>query len=319
MPAATAFLFPGQGAQYVGMGMGLAGTFPVAACTFREADAAFQRAGHAGSGSLSNLVFHGPEDALTLTEHAQPAILTTSIAAWRVLTEKGITPDYVAGHSLGEYSANVAAGTLGFEDAVAIVRQRGQLMQSAVPVGTGAMAAILGAHVDVVAQACEESRAGEIVSPANINAPGQVVIAGHADAVQRASVRARELGARKAIPLAVSAPFHCALMQPAEEELAPRLRALQTSRPRVPIVANVDGLPRTDADAAIEALIRQVSAPVQWQACVEQLLALGVRRFVEVGPGAALSGMVKRIAKDATIVKFGTPEDLDEVMAACSN
>jgi len=301
------------------MGMGLAGTFPVAACTFREADAAFQRAGHAGSGSLSNLVFHGPEDALTLTEHAQPAILTTSIAAWRVLTEKGITPDYVAGHSLGEYSANVAAGTLGFEDAVAIVRQRGQLMQSAVPVGTGAMAAILGAHVDVVAQACEESRAGEIVSPANINAPGQVVIAGHADAVQRASVRARELGARKAIPLAVSAPFHCALMQPAEEELAPRLRALQTSRPRVPIVANVDGLPRTDADAAIEALIRQVSAPVQWQACVEQLLALGVRRFVEVGPGAALSGMVKRIAKDATIVKFGTPEDLDEVMAACSN
>jgi [acyl-carrier-protein] S-malonyltransferase len=299
--------------------MGLAGTFPVAACTFREADAAFQRAGHAGSGSLSHLVFHGPEDALTLTEHAQPAILTTSIAAWRVLTEKGITPDYVAGHSLGEYSANVAAGTLGFEDAVAIVRQRGQLMQSAVPVGTGAMAAILGAHVDVVAQACEESRAGEIVSPANINAPGQVVIAGHADAVQRASVRARELGARKAIPLAVSAPFHCALMQPAEEELAPRLRALQTSRPRVPIVANVDGLPRTDADAAIEALIRQVSAPVQWQACVEQLLALGVRRFVEVGPGAALSGMVKRIAKDATIVKFGAPEDLDEVMAACSN
>jgi len=299
--------------------MGLAGTFPVAACTFREADAAFQRAGHAGSGSLSHLVFHGPEDALTLTEHAQPAILTTSIAAWRVLTEKGITPDYVAGHSLGEYSANVAAGTLGFEDAVAIVRQRGQLMQSAVPVGTGAMAAILGAHVDVVAQACEESRAGEIVSPANINAPGQVVIAGHADAVQRASVRARELGARKAIPLAVSAPFHCALMRPAEEELAPRLRALQTSQPRVPIVANVDGLPKTDADAAIEALIRQVSAPVQWQACVEQLLALGVRRFVEVGPGAALSGMVKRIARDATIVNFGAPEDLDEVMAACSN
>ena len=301
------------------MGMGLAGTFPVAACTFREADAAFQRAGQAGPASLSQLVFHGPEDALTLTEHAQPAILATSIAAWRVLTEKGITPDYVAGHSLGEYSANVAAGTLGFEDAVSIVRQRGRLMQSAVPVGTGAMAAILGADVDVVAQACEESRGAEIVSPANINAPGQVVMAGHAEAVQRASVRARELGARKAIPLSVSAPFHCALMQPAEKELAPRLRALQTSRPRVPIVANVDGRPKTDAHAAVEALIRQVSAPVQWQACVEQLLELGVRRFVEVGPGAALSGMVKRIAKDATIVKFGTPEDLDEVMAACSN
>ena len=319
MPASTAFLFPGQGAQYVGMGMGLAAAFPVAACTFHEADAAFRRAGHAGPGCLSQLVFHGPEDALTLTEHAQPAILATSIAAWRVLTEKGITPDYVAGHSLGEYSANVAAGTLGFEDAVSIVRQRGQLMQSAVPVGTGAMAAILGADVDVVAQACEESRGAEIVSPANINAPGQVVIAGHAEAVQRASVRARELGARKAIPLSVSAPFHCALMQPAEEGLAPRLRALQTSQPRVPIVANVDGRPKTDAHAAIEALIRQVSAPVQWQACVEQLLALGVRRFVEVGPGAALSGMVKRIARDATIVKFGTPEDLDEVMAACSN
>jgi [acyl-carrier-protein] S-malonyltransferase len=316
MPASTAFLFPGQGAQYVGMGMALAGAFPVADCTFREADAAL--AGNGGA-ALSQLVFHGPEDALILTENAQPAILATSIAAWRVLTEKGIAPDFVAGHSLGEYSANVAAGTLGFQDAVAIVRERGHLMQSAVPVGTGAMAAILGADVDVVAQACRESGGDEVVSPANINAPGQVVIAGHAEAVRRASARAKELGARKAIPLSVSAPFHCALMQPAEQLLAPRLRALRTSRPRVPIVANVDGQARTDASAAIEALIRQVSAPVQWQACVEQLVALGVRRFVEVGPGAVLSGMVKRIAKDATIVKFGTPEDLDEVMAACSN
>lgn len=301
------------------MGMALADTFPVAACTFREADAAFGSAGDAGPACLSHLVFHGPEDALTLTENAQPAILATSIAAWRVLTEKGLTPDYVAGHSLGEYSANVAAGTIGFQDAVSIVRQRGQLMQSAVPVGTGAMAAILGADVDVVAQACDESRGAEVVSPANINAPGQVVIAGHADAVRRASARARELGARKAIPLSVSAPFHCALMQSAQIELAPKLRALQTSRPRVPIVANVDGRPRTDAHAAVDALIQQVSAPVQWQACVEQLVALGVRCFVEVGPGAALSGMVKRIAKDATIVKFGTPEDFDEVLAACSN
>jgi [acyl-carrier-protein] S-malonyltransferase len=319
MPASTAFLFPGQGAQYVGMGMALASTFPVAACTFREADAALGFAGDPGPGALSQLVFHGPEDALTLTENAQPAILATSIAAYRVLAEKGITPHFVAGHSLGEYSANVAAGTLGFKDAVAIVRERGQLMQSAVPVGTGAMAAILGADMDVVAQACHESRGAEVVSPANINAPGQVVIAGHVQAVLRASARAKELGARKAIPLSVSAPFHCALMQPAEEQLAPKLRALQTAAPRVPIVANVDGEPRTDAHGAIEALIRQVSAPVQWQACVEQLVGLGVRRFVEVGPGAALSGMVKRIAKDATIVKFGTPEDLDEVMAACSN
>jgi [acyl-carrier-protein] S-malonyltransferase len=299
--------------------MALAGAFPVAACTFREADAAFATGGDAAAGSLSQLVFHGPEDTLTLTANAQPAILVTSIAACRVLAEKGIRPDFVAGHSLGEYSANVAAGTLGFTDAVAIVRERGQLMQSAVPVGTGTMAAILGAGMDVVAQACDESRGAEVVSPANINAPGQVVIAGHTGAVRRASARARELGARKAIPLSVSAPFHCALMQPAAEQLAPKLRAIPTSEPRVPIVANVDGRPRTDANAAIEALIQQVSAPVQWQACVEQLVALGVRRFVEVGPGAALSGMVKRIAKDATIVKFGTPEDLDEVMAACSN
>jgi [acyl-carrier-protein] S-malonyltransferase len=319
MPASTAFLFPGQGAQYVGMGMGLAATFPVAACTFREADAAFRRAGHAGPGCLSQLVFHGPEDALTLTENAQPAILATSIAAWRVLTEKGITADYVAGHSLGEYSANVAAGTLDFQDAVAIVRGRGQLMQSAVPVGVGAMAAILGADMTLVAQACEDTRGAEVVSPANINAPGQIVIAGHAGAVLRASARAKELGARKAIPLPVSAPFHCALMQPAEDALAPRLRALHTSDPRIPIVANVDAQPKTDARSAIDALVQQVSAPVQWQACVEQLVARGVRRFIEVGPGTALSGMVKRIAKDATVVNFGTPEDLDEVMAACSN
>ncbi len=320
MPASTAFLFPGQGAQYVGMGMALANTFQVAACAFHEADVAFGKAGGAGPDYLlSQLVFHGPEDTLTLTENAQPAILATSIAAWRVLTEKGIAAGYVAGHSLGEYSANVAAGTLGFQDAVAIVRRRGQLMQSAVPVGAGAMAAILGAGVDLVTQACDESRGAEVVSPANINAPGQVVIAGHADAVLRASVRARELGARKAIQLPVSAPFHCALMQPAQAELAPRLRAIRTCEPRVPIVANVDAQAKTNARSAIEALVQQVSAPVLWQACVEQLVARGVRRFIEVGPGAALSGMVKRIAKDATVVKFGTPEDLDEVMAACSN
>jgi [acyl-carrier-protein] S-malonyltransferase len=319
MPASIAFLFPGQGAQHVGMGMTLARAFPEAAAAFEEADAAFRAAGDAPR-TLSELVFEGPEPDLVLTEHAQPAILTASIAALRVLAGRGVTPHVVAGHSLGEYSANVAAGTMAFADAVSIVRERGRFMQEAVPVGTGSMAAILGADLGVVTRACEESGGNEIVSPANINAPGQVVIAGHTGAVQRASERAKALGARKAVALAVSAPFHCALMRPAEERLAPRLRAVRTARPAVPVVANVDAQPKHDAPSAIDALVRQVSAPVQWQAIVERLLADGVRTFVEVGPGSVLSGLVKKVARDVepTIVKFGAPEDLDGVMAACS-
>jgi [acyl-carrier-protein] S-malonyltransferase len=319
MPASIAFLFPGQGAQHVGMGMTLARAFPEAAAAFEEADAAFRAAGDAPR-TLSELVFEGPEPDLVLTEHAQPAILTASIAALRVLAGRGVTPHVVAGHSLGEYSANVAAGTMAFADAVSIVRERGRFMQEAVPVGTGSMAAILGADLGVVTRACEESGGNEIVSPANINAPGQVVIAGHTGAVQRASERAKALGARKAVALAVSAPFHCALMRPAEERLAPRLRAVRTARPAVPVVANVDAQPTHDAPSAIDALVRQVSAPVQWQAIVERLLADGVRTFVEVGPGSVLSGLVKKVARDVepTIVKFGAPEDLDGVMAACS-
>jgi [acyl-carrier-protein] S-malonyltransferase len=319
MPAPIAFLFPGQGAQHVGMGLTLARAFPEAAAAFTEADRAFG-ACDGSVRTLSELVFEGPEDDLVLTEHAQPAILAASIAALRVLSGRGLAPQFVAGHSLGEYSANVAAGTLAFADAVSVVRERGRLMQEAVPVGTGSMAAILGAGLDVVTRACEESSGAEVVSPANINAPGQVVIAGHTGAVQRAAERAKALGARKAIALAVSAPFHCALMRPAEDRLAPRLRALRAAAPKVPVVANVDAEPKRDAAAAIEALIRQVSAPVQWQAIVERLLADGVRTFVEVGPGSVLSGLVKKVAKDAdpTIVKFGAPEDLDGVMAACS-
>jgi [acyl-carrier-protein] S-malonyltransferase len=319
MPAPIAFLFPGQGAQHVGMGMSLARAFPEAAAVFEEADQAFGARGGSPR-ALSQLVFEGPEDDLVLTEHAQPAILATSVAALRILSGRGVSPDFVAGHSLGEYSANVAAGTLEFADAVSIVRERGRLMQEAVPVGTGSMAAILGAELDVVARACHESESGEVVSPANINAPGQVVIAGHAGAVRRASERAKELGARKAVALAVSAPFHCALMRPAEERLAPRLRALRTHAPTVPVVANVDAQPKRDAPSAIEALIRQVSAPVLWQAIIERLLADGVRTFVEVGPGSVLSGLVKKVARGAepTIVRFGAPEDLDGVMAACS-
>ena len=319
MPAPIAFLFPGQGAQHVGMGLTLARAFPEAAAAFEEADQAFgPRDGSART--LSQLVFEGPEDDLVLTEHAQPAILATSVAACRVLWNRGIVPNFVAGHSLGEYSAHVAAGTLDFPDAVSIVRERGRLMQEAVPVGTGSMAAILGAELDVVARACEESSGGEVVSPANINAPGQVVIAGHTGAVKRASERAKELGARKAIALAVSAPFHCALMRPAEERLAPRLRALRSQAPKVPVVANVDAPHKHDARSAIEALIRQVSAPVLWQAIIERLMADGVRTFVEVGPGSVLSGLVRKVARDAApaIVSFSAPEDLDGVLAVCS-
>jgi [acyl-carrier-protein] S-malonyltransferase len=319
MPAPIAFLFPGQGAQHVGMGQTLARAFPEAAAAFAEADQAFVVC-DGSARTLSQQVFEGPEEALVLTEHAQPAILAASVAALRVLSARGLAPQFVAGHSLGEYSANVAAGTLDFSDAVAVVRERGRLMQEAVPVGTGSMAAILGAELDVVARACEESGGGEVVSPANINAPGQVVIAGHTGAVKRASDRARALGAKKAIALAVSAPFHCALMRPAEDRLAPRLRALRAASPKVPVVANVDAQPKQDAPSAIEALIRQVSAPVLWQAIVERLLADGVRTFVEVGPGSVLSGLVKKVAKDAgpTIVTFGSPDDLTGVMAACS-
>ena len=318
MPYAIAFLFPGQGAQHIGMGKALANAFPEAASAFAEADRAFGPARDGSARTLSQIVFDGPEDDLILTEHAQPAILAASVAALRVLAARGCVPTYVAGHSLGEYSANVAAGTLQFADAVAVVRHRGRLMQEAVPVGVGGMAAILGAEFHVVDRACVESRGADIVSPANINAPGQVVIAGHVEAVRRASDRAMELGAKKAIALSVSAPFHCALMREAEERLEPALRALSTEEPRVPVVANVDARPKRDARSAIDALVRQVSAPVLWQASIERLVAEGVRTFVEVGPGAVLSGLVKKIAKDAHVLKFGAPDDLEEVMAACS-
>ena len=329
-----AFLFPGQGSQKVGMGRELADAYPIARQTFDEADVAF---GAVESGPdapplrdeggeadlqvrirLSDLIFNGPEDQLTLTEITQPAILTASIAACRVLDEEGIRPAFVAGHSLGEYSANVAAGTFAFADAVSTVRRRGRYMQEAVPVGTGAMAAILGIDLAVVEQACREAAQGEVVSAANINSPGQVVIAGAAPAVQRASARARELGAKRAVPLAVSAPFHCALMQPAERRLEPELRALAVNDPRVPVVANVDALPKRDAVAAIDALVRQVSAPVLWEAVIRRLASEGVTTYVEVGPGTVLGGLVKKIHKDASVLHFGSPEELGAIKAACS-
>jgi [acyl-carrier-protein] S-malonyltransferase len=304
-----AFIFPGQGSQKVGMGKALADAFPLCRQTFDEADAALGE-------SLSAIAFEGPEDRLMLTENAQPAILAVSTAACRLLTSRGIEPAYVAGHSLGEYSANVAAGTFGFADALRIVRRRGRYMQEAVPVGTGAMAAILGLDAEKVAQACRDAAEGDVVSPANLNGTGQVVIAGARDAVARAGERAKALGAKRVVPLQVSAPFHCALMKPAEERLAPELRALETHPPRVPIVANVDGELRRDAAAAIEALVQQVASPVRWEAVVTRLASEGITTYVEVGPGTVLSGLVRKIHRDATVVNFGGPDDLAGVEAA---
>jgi [acyl-carrier-protein] S-malonyltransferase len=304
-----AFIYPGQGSQKVGMGKALADTFREARAAFDEADAALGE-------PLSRLCFDGPEDRLTLTENTQPAILATSIAATRVLVARGITPRFVAGHSLGEYSANVAAGTIEFGDAVRVVRRRGRYMQEAVPVGQGAMAAILGLDAAAVLRACEEASQGEVVSPANVNGAAQVVIAGAAAAVQRASERALALGARRAIPLPVSAPFHCALMKPAEERLAPELRALRVQPPQVPIVANVDGELKRDASAAIEALVQQVSSPVRWEEVVRRLASEGVTTYVEVGPGTVLSGLVRKIHKEANVLSFGTPDHLGSIETA---
>jgi [acyl-carrier-protein] S-malonyltransferase len=303
-----AFLFPGQGAQTVGMGRALAAQFPESRAVFDEADAALAE-------KLSDVIFEGPAEALTLTENAQPAILTASIAAYRALVVRGIEPHIVAGHSLGEYSAHVAAGTFTFGDAVRIVRNRGRYMQMAVPVGAGAMAAILGLDAARVEQACAEAARDEVVSAANLNAPGQVVIAGHAAAVARAVERAKALGAKRAIALQVSAPFHCALMQPAADRLAPELRALRAATPRVPIVANVDAEPRRDAAASIDALIRQIAAPVRWEDVMRRLVAEGTRLFVEVGPGTVLSALGRKIAPAASFARVDSPEHVEDVVA----
>jgi [acyl-carrier-protein] S-malonyltransferase len=306
-----AFLFPGQGAQKVGMGKALADAFPICRETFAEADAALGE-------PLSQIIFNGPEDRLILTENTQPAILAVSTAACRLLASCGLTPDFVAGHSLGEYSANVAAGTFAFADALRIVRRRGRYMQEAVPVGTGAMAAILGLTADAVDQACREAlengaAQGDVVSAANLNGAGQIAIAGTKAAVARAGERAKALGAKRIVPLAVSAPFHCALMKPAEERLAPELRALRVSDPRVPIVANVDAELKRRASDAIDALVRQVSAPVRWEAVIARLASEGVTTYVEVGPGTVLSGLVRKMHRDAAAFNVGGPDDLAAV------
>jgi [acyl-carrier-protein] S-malonyltransferase len=315
-----AFIFPGQGSQEVGMGTALAAAYPEAEAAFAEAEAAFAATADGTVGpSLRAMLAEGPEELLTLTEHAQPAILAVSVAAARVLQTRGLEPAFVAGHSLGEYSAHVAAGTFSLADGVSIVRRRGRYMQEAVPVGTGAMAAVIGLDETLVEQACREAAEGQVVSPANLNSPGQIAIAGHAAAVARASERAKALGARKVVPLTVSAPFHCALMTPAQDRLEPELRTLRVQAPRVPVVANVDATAKRDAAAAIDALVSQVSSRVRWVDVVQRLAAEGVTHYIEVGPGTVLAGFIKRIQKGAHIVSFSSPEQLDDVMAACSN
>ena len=306
-----AFVFPGQGAQKVGMGKSLADAFPVCRETFDEADAALGE-------FLSTRCFEGPAEALQLTENTQPAILTTSVAVLRLVESRGIHAASAAGHSLGEYSAHVAAGTFSFADAVRTVRRRGRYMQEAVPVGEGAMAAILGLDADDVARACADAMGAlghRVVAPANLNAPGQVVIEGYADAVVRACERAKELGAKRAIPLPVSAPFHCALMKPAEDRLAPDLRALPVSDPKFPVVANVDAEPKRDAKAAIDALIRQVSSPVRWEQVVKRLVADGATTFVELGPGTVLAGLIKKIDRSVRVMSIEDAEGLELAMA----
>jgi len=293
------------------MGKELASNYPVARQTFAEADEAL---GY----KLSDLCFEGPEEKLKLTEITQPAILTASVAAWRVLNEKGMKPDFVAGHSLGEYSAHVAAGTLSFADAVRTVRNRGKYMQEAVPVGVGAMAAILGMPLDKVAEIANESAQGEVCQAANINSHEQVVISGHAGAVARAIQLATERGAKKAVSLPVSAPFHCALMQPAQDRLAEDLRALNFQNPSCPVVCNVDATAITSADATRDALIRQVTGAVRWDESVRCLMEKGTALFIEVGPGKVLWGLMRQIDRSKTCLTVGDEASLQKTLAQLS-
>jgi [acyl-carrier-protein] S-malonyltransferase len=294
--SAIGFVFPGQGSQYAGMGKNLAENFPAARLIFEEADTALGFA-------LSELCFNGPAEELQLTENTQPAILTVSMAALRVMESEGFPrPDFVAGHSLGEYSALVAAGSLSLTDAVRTVRARGRYMQEAVPLGIGAMAAILGADLEVVINACAEAAQGQVCSAANINSPNQVVIAGNTEAIDRAIVILKERGAKRAMKLNVSAPFHCALMQPAQKRLAVDLDGIAFKDLATPVVTNVDATPNDSGAAARDALVRQVSQPVKWLASVEFLISEGVQTLVEIGPGKVLSGLARQIDRDLRCV-----------------
>jgi len=298
----TAFLFPGQGSQYAGMGKSLADNFPVAREAFDEADAALGLC-------ISKLCFEGPAEALQLTENTQPALLTVSIAAFRVLRERGLKPDFVAGHSLGEYSALVAAGSIEFADAVRLVRKRGEYMQAAVPPGVGAMAALLKLPEGKLDDILSECAQGEIVSAANLNSPDQIVIAGHAAAVARAVEQAKAAGARRAVLLQVSAPFHCSLMAPAQERLARDLNATSFRDLAMPLVNNWQAQLIHTGDEAREGLFHQVPNPVRWTQTIRALAGAGVTRFVEVGAGGVLTGLLRNINPELEGFKFGEAED----------
>lgn len=303
-----AFVFPGQGSQYAGMGKELAERFPAARAVFDEADQALGFA-------LSRLCFEGPEEELKLTANTQPAVLACSVAACRVLEEKGIKPEFVAGHSLGEYSALVAVGCLSLADAVVTVRRRGEYMQEAVPAGQGAMAAILGLPAQRVEEVCAQAAQGQVVSPANLNSSEQVVISGHAPAVERALEAARAAGAKRVLRLPVSAPFHCALMEPAGARLARQFESIRFRDFEVPLVTNVDAdLVRTGA-AAREALLRQVPVPVRWEESMRKLVRLGCDRAVEVGPGKVLTGLWRQIDRAVATMNVEDVASLEKTMA----
>jgi [acyl-carrier-protein] S-malonyltransferase len=303
MSQPIAFLFPGQGSQAVGMGRELAEKYPVARETFDEADEAL---GY----KLSQLCFEGPEEKLRLTEITQPAILTTSIAALRVLRTKGVNPRFVAGHSLGEYSAHIAAGAMSFPDAVRTVRNRGKYMQEAVPVGVGAMAAILGMDLGKVTAVCTDAAQGEVCEPANINSGEQIVISGHAAAVERATKLANERGAKRALMLSVSAPFHCSLMKPAQDRLATDLQSLGIQKPVIPVVCNVDAELVEDAERARDTLVRQVTGAVKWDSSMRLLIAKGTQTLVEVGPGKVLCGLMRQINRSKACANVGDEASL---------
>jgi [acyl-carrier-protein] S-malonyltransferase len=304
---AIAFLFPGQGSQVVGMGKELAEKHPIARRTFEEAD---ETMGY----KLSRLCFEGPEDQLRLTEITQPAILTASVAAWRVLSEKGLKPSFVAGHSLGEYSAHVAAGTLSFADAVRTVRHRGKYMQEAVPVGVGTMAAILGMEFEKVAEVCRDAAQAEVCEPANINSPEQIVISGNTAAVERATKLADERGAKRAKVLPVSAPFHCSLMKPAQDRLEADLLSITFNKPAARVICNVDAAMLKDADHCRDALIRQVTGSVKWEQSMRVLIAQSVQTFVEVGPGKVLCGLMRQIDRSVTALNVSDEASLQKTL-----
>jgi len=306
-----ALIFPGQGSQIVGMGKDFAEKYPVARQTFEEADEAL---GY----KLSQLCFEGPEEDLRLTEKTQPAILTTSIAALRVLQSQMPKPCYVAGHSLGEYSAHVASGTFSFADAVRTVRNRGKYMQEAVPIGVGAMAAILGMDLDKVTGICQDAAQGEVCSPANINSPDQIVISGNTAAVERATKLAEERGAKRAKLLPVSAPFHCALMKPAQDRLEADLAKIKWNKPVYPVACNVDAELVTDDVQALKTLVRQVTGSVKWDQCMRLLIAQGVDLFIEVGPQKVLTGLMRQIDRTKKCLSVGDEPSLAKTVEAIS-